>query len=108
MIEITDENYQKDVLQASKMHDNTLMVIDFYTAYCGPCKAMKPMIEKLSKEMEDVKFFGADLEDAPNACKEFNIQSVPTLAFIKNGIKLDTLIGLNPETKIVEKINALK
>ncbi|XP_011704529.1 PREDICTED: thioredoxin-2 [Wasmannia auropunctata] len=83
----------------SKLKDagNKLVVIDFFAVWCGPCKMIGPMIEELSKEMQDVVFLKVDVDECEDIAAEYEISSMPTFVFIKECEVLETFSGANYE-----------
>ncbi|CAJ1965445.1 unnamed protein product [Cylindrotheca closterium] len=71
-----------------------LTVIDFTATWCGPCRAIAPMFEALSKEIDDVVFVKCDVDEAPGIAQRF---SVRTFVFVKAGAVVDRLQGANPQ-----------
>ena len=78
-----------------------LAVIDFFAAWCGPCK----MIEEMSKTLENVVFLKIDVDEAEDAAQEYNVSAMPTFIFIKNNAKVAELMGANAEKlkELIEK-----
>ncbi|KAK2581869.1 hypothetical protein KPH14_002332 [Odynerus spinipes] len=74
---------------------STLVVIDFYATWCGPCKKIGPQIEKLAQELVDVIFLKIDVDECEDVVNEYQISSMPTFVFIKEGKVLDTFSGAN-------------
>lgn len=95
------------------MTTNThLIVVDFSAVWCGPCKALKPILELMSVEYKenkkDVEFFTIDIDKCKSLTKKFLIHSVPTILFFKDGKKLNEQVsGLNKKEKIQEILNKL-
>ncbi|XP_075228747.1 thioredoxin-2-like isoform X2 [Lycorma delicatula] len=81
----------------SKLRDagNNLVVIDFFAKWCGPCKMISPKIEELAKEYPDVVFLKVDVDECEDISSEYEISSMPTFIFIKNGNKLESFSGAN-------------
>ncbi|KAI5777094.1 thioredoxin TrxA [Geopyxis carbonaria] len=73
-----------------------LVVIDFWATWCGPCRAVAPVIANLAKENADVAFYKVDVDDVPDVAQELGIRSMPTFAFFKGGEKIKEVIGANP------------
>lgn len=84
---------------STKLRDagNNLVVIDFFAKWCGPCKMISPKIEELAKEYPDVVFLKVDVDECEEIASEYDISSMPTFVFVKNGSKLDTFSGANFE-----------
>lgn len=74
---------------------NSLVVIDFFATWCGPCKMIAPKIEELEKEMEGVLFFKVNVDQCEDLANEYEISSMPTFVFIKNGKVVETFAGAN-------------
>jgi thioredoxin 1 len=103
-LEITDANYQEKVLSSDK-----LTVIDFWAEWCGPCRAIGPVIEELAKEYEgSVNIGKVNVDVNPQLSTNFGITSIPAILFIKNGEVVDKLVGGQPKINFVKKIEALK
>jgi len=82
-----------DVVQ-NKSTEN-LVVIDFFATWCGPCRAIAPIMEGLSKEFTNVSFYKIDVDDYPAVAKDADVRSMPTFLFFKGGEKADQVIGAN-------------
>ena len=74
---------------------DSLVVVDFYATWCGPCRVVAPMMEKLSQEYNDVVFLKVDVDSAPQLAAIYGITSMPTIVYIKNGRMLAKVIGAN-------------
>jgi len=83
-LEINNDNFEKIVLQSELP-----VMLDVYTKWCGPCRAIAPWIEQLTTEYENRAFIGKmDAEECPDLTAKYEIRSVPTFLFFKNGILL--------------------
>jgi thioredoxin 1 len=103
-LEFTDANFQTEVLES-----NQLSVVDFWAEWCGPCRAIGPVIEELSKEYEGtVKIGKVNVDHNPQISMNFGITSIPAILFIKDGKVVDKLVGAQPKSNFVKKIDALK
>jgi len=83
------------------LSSTALSVIDFYAPWCGPCKMLSPVIHQLSNENSDVNFVKIDIDANPMIAQYFNITSLPTVAFFKNGQFVEVKTGFVPK-KILE------
>jgi len=74
------------------------VVIDFWATWCGPCKMISPIFEKMSgqAEFENVEFFKVDVDEQPDISQEVGIRAMPTFALFKDGQKVDELVGASP------------
>jgi thioredoxin 1 len=98
--EFTDKNFQTDVLASDK-----LSVIDFWAEWCGPCRAIGPVIEDLSKEYDGKVNIGkVNVDDNPQVSMNYGITSIPAILFIKGGQVVDKLVGAQPKGNFVKKI----
>jgi thioredoxin 1 len=98
--EFTDANFKSDVLESDK-----LTVIDFWAEWCGPCRAIGPVIEELAKDYEGKVNIGkVNVDNNPTLSMNFNITSIPAILFIKGGQVVDKLVGAQPKGNFVKKI----
>ena len=98
--EFTDANFQSDVLESDK-----LCVVDFWAEWCGPCRAIGPVIEELAKEYDGKVNIGkVNVDNNPNLSVNYGITSIPAILFIKNGQVVDKLVGAQPKANFVKKI----
>ena len=103
-LEFTDANFKTEVLDSDK-----LSVIDFWAEWCGPCRAIGPVIEELAKEYEGKVNIGkVNVDHNPQISMTYGITSIPAILFLKNGQVVDKLVGAQPKVNFVKKIDALK
>jgi thioredoxin 1 len=96
----TDANFSNDVLQS-----DVPVLVDFSATWCGPCKALSPIVEKLADELSGkVKVGKCDIDDSPNTAQQFGVRSVPTVMVFKNGQKVAQHVGLTNRDKLVALI----
>ena len=101
-LEFTDANFHDEVINSDK-----LTVVDFWAEWCGPCRAIGPVIEELSHEYEgQVKVGKLNVDQNANTSVEYGITSIPAILFIKNGEIVDRQIGAVPKSVIENKIKA--
>ncbi|MEO7313357.1 MAG: thioredoxin [Bacteroidota bacterium] len=99
-LEFTDTNFKADVLDSDK-----LTVVDFWAEWCGPCRAIGPVIEDLSKEYAGKINVGkVNVDHNPEVSMNYGITSIPAILFIKNGQVVDKLVGAQPKSNFVKKI----
>ncbi|MEI9947336.1 MAG: thioredoxin [Chitinophagaceae bacterium] len=100
--EYNDTNFQADVLASDK-----LTVVDFWAEWCGPCRAIGPIIEDLSKEYDGKVNVGkVNVDNNPQVSMNYGITSIPAILFIKGGQVVDKLVGAQPKANFVKKIEA--
>lgn len=83
------------ITQESEIQTTGLCVLKFGATWCGPCKRLEPVVEKLAGEFTDVVFLSVDVDDGPALGKSYNIKSVPTLVFLKDGQEFKRHTGLS-------------
>jgi thioredoxin 1 len=99
-IEFTDANFQEKVLSSDK-----LTVVDFWAEWCGPCRAIGPVIEELSKEYDGKVNVGkVNVDHNPQLSINYGVTSIPAILFLKNGQVVDKLVGAQPKGNFVKKI----
>jgi thioredoxin 1 len=103
-LELTDANFKMEVLDSDK-----LSVIDFWAEWCGPCRAIGPVIEELSKDYEGTVNIGkVNVDHNPQVSTNYGITSIPAILFVKNGEVVDKLVGAQPKANFVKKIEEHK
>jgi thioredoxin 1 len=100
MKELVEADYQKLVVENDK-----LVIIDFWAEWCGPCKQLAPVLEKIAKEYEGkVDFYKTDVAKDNNLISTHNVKAIPLLLFVKNGIKIKEMVGHSSRQHIIDTI----
>ena len=101
VLEFTEENFKSDVLE-SKLP----VLVDFWATWCGPCKAIGPIVEELAKEYTGkIKVGKVNVDDNNQVAMQFGVRSIPTLIIVKDGKVIDQLIGAVPKQSMVDLIS---
>ena len=100
--EFTDANFQSEVIEASKSKP---VLVDFYAAWCGPCKMQGPIVEELSGEISDKAIVGKlDTEANQQTAMQYGVMSIPTLIIFKDGKPAETMVGLQPKESLADAL----
>jgi thioredoxin 1 len=101
-IEITGENFEQTV------KDNDIVIVDFWAAWCGPCRAFAPVFEATSNDHADIVFGKCDVEANQDLAAQFQIQAIPTLHVYREQILVFAQPGMLPEPAFKELIDKVK
>ncbi|MGK9368104.1 thioredoxin [Melioribacter sp. Ez-97] len=99
----TDGNFEAEALKS-----DIPVIVDFWAAWCGPCRMIAPIIEELAEEYDGkVKVGKLDVDENQQTAIKYGVRSIPTVLFFKNGEVVDTVIGAVPKSVFVEKLEKL-
>ena len=102
-VSVTDDNFDTEVLKSSKP-----IVVDFWAEWCGPCKAIAPILDKISDEFSDNVLVGkVNVDEVKEVPVKYGIRSIPTLLFFCNGEIVRQEVGLQSEQALVDGINQI-
>jgi thioredoxin 1 len=102
-VQLNEENFDATL----KQHAG-LMMVDFWAEWCGPCKAIAPVLEDLARESAGrVTLAKVNVDENHGLAGRYGIRSIPTILFVKGGKVVDQVIGAVPKTKLKEKLDAL-
>lgn len=95
---VSDASFESEVLQASGP-----VMVDFWAEWCGPCKALSPLIDELAAEMGDkVKIVKVNIDENPEAPTKYGVRGIPTLMIFKDGQVVDTRVGGMPKSQLTD------
>ena len=101
-IAIDDSNFEQFVLRARMP-----VLLDFWAAWCGPCRMVAPVIEELAKEYDGRISFGkVDVDQNPKIASQYGIMSIPTLILFKDGKPISNIVGFRPKAQLKESLDA--
>ena len=89
------------------LHDEKLVIVDFWATWCGPCRMLSPLLDEVEEEMADkIAVVKVNIDDADEIAMRYRIMSIPTLLFFKGGELVDKTVGAMRKDALVERINA--
>ena len=101
MRDVTDESFQTDVLDAGRP-----VVVDFWAPWCGPCKAVHPILEQLATETDGVEFVKLDIDANPVNASRYDVLSIPTVILFAGGEAKEIVVGARPAKHFRESFAA--
>lgn len=101
-IQVTKQNYTQEVSNATHP-----VLIDFYADWCGPCQMLKPVIEDISKTATHTKVVKINIDQEPELATQFQVMSIPTLIYLKDGKIVGNMVGYHPKNQILSMIGEL-
>lgn len=102
VVTVTDANFDSEVLKS-----DLPVLVDFWAAWCGPCRMVAPIIEELSSDYSGkVKFAKLDVDANPQKATQFNIRSIPNMIVFRGGRAVDSIVGAMPKAAIAQRLDA--
>lgn len=97
VITITKENFETEVLKSAQP-----VLLDFWAAWCGPCRMLSPIVDEVAEERTDVKVGKVNVDEQPDLAAEFGVMSIPTLLLFENGKLVRQAVGARPKSGVLE------
>ena len=99
VIEVTGASFEQEVL-----HSDRPVLADFYANWCGPCRMLRPTLEAIADERQDIKVVSIDIDEEDELADAFDVSSIPCLVLIRDGKEADRSVGLRPKEAIEEML----
>jgi thioredoxin 1 len=99
LTEVTDNNFQAEVIESDQA-----TLVDFWAPWCGPCRAVAPILEEIAAEHTDIKIVKLNVDDNQQTAAQYQVLSIPTMILFKDGAAAKTIIGSYPKRKLLEQL----
>lgn len=96
---IVAETFEHEVLQSAQPS-----LVDFYADWCGPCRAMSPVVDALAAELPQANVVKVNIDDAPELATRFGVQSIPTFVVVRNGAVVKKLVGVQSKQALSDAL----
>ena len=101
-ITVTDDSFQAEVLESELP-----VVVDFWAAWCGPCRVMSPILEELAAERDDLRVVTVDVDANQGVAARYGVLSMPTFMVFRDGAPVGSIVGSRPKRRLLEDLGAL-
>ena len=98
-VTLTQENFQTEVLDAKGT-----VLVDFWAAWCGPCRMLSPVVDEVAAELSGVKVGKVNIDEQPDLAAQFDVMSIPTLVVFKDGKVVNQSVGVIPKEAILKMV----
>lgn len=99
VLTITKENFESEVMKSDKP-----VLLDFWAAWCGPCRMVSPVVDEIAGEVTNAKVGKINIDEQPELAAAFKVMSIPTLAVIKDGKMVQSAVGAKPKAAILQML----
>ena len=95
VVHVTTDNFEQEVLKTEG-----IVMVDFWAAWCGPCKMLSPIVDQIAEEHPEIKVCKVNIDEEPSLAIDYKVMSIPTLLVFKNGEKVNMSIGVQSKSDI--------
>ena len=95
--EINSENFKQEISKGKS-------IVDFWAIWCSPCRQLAPIIDELSKEMKEIKFYKLNVDDNSDVAESYGVMGIPTLILFNNGKEVKRITGLRPKEELKREL----
>ena len=99
--DVTDNNFQAEVLESDKP-----VLVDFWAAWCGPCRVVAPVLEEIASERDDLRIVKLDVDANQQTAANYEVLSIPTMILFKNGQVAKKIIGAYPKKRLESELES--
>ena len=101
VININQDNFQQEVMESEKP-----VLLDFWAAWCGPCRMLSPIVDQLAEENPHIKVCKVNVDEQPELANRFQVMSIPSLFVIRDGEVINQALGVQPMEKLLEMLES--
>ncbi len=100
VIVINENNFKSEVLESDRP-----VLIDFWAAWCGPCRMLSPIVDEIASERSDIKVCKVNVDEVPALAEQFSVMSIPSLFLLKGGKAVASSVGVKPKNELIAFID---
>ena len=100
-ITVTDDSFQAEVLESERP-----VIVDFWAAWCGPCRVMSPILEELAQERDDLRVVKVDVDHNQRVAAQYGVLSMPTFMVFRAGAPVGQIVGSRPKKRLIADLEA--
>ena len=99
-LNINKANFHSEVIESERP-----VLLDFWAPWCGPCRAVVPLIDEIALERDDIKVVKVNIDEEPELAREYRVMSIPTIMVMREGKVVKKASGARPKAQILEMLN---